>query len=328
MNIIVPAAYFLFEFVIVALAHKFVVTDKFAGIKSIDDKKDEEKKGDNKIEKSCAGNSDATENTAVENLLDKKSLDKSTSDEVLASKSDRSKGATEDEQPCDISDLLSQIDDGNGKKDKYTKDGFLIVALRKLKGLLYDNKYSLLISAFLFSIIAAVCGGFVAYYTEIIASAIPVNTLMIYIRLFIVFAGLSVAFLTDVRYHLIFNKILLIMLGIRIVLFLPEYLMAPDDFLSTLTTCCVGAVITFVIMVILSLLSKGALGMGDVKLLAVISFTADIYCSVNILLYSSIACMLFFIILLLMKSKKAKEKIPFAPFIFVGLIITLLLGAF
>ena len=318
MSVIVPIIYFVVEFILIVLAYKFVVTDKFARIASTEEdnaknssENIDEKSEENRVEKSEALSVSATIST-----------------DTAEEKSSEAKC-----ESSSVDDKISELIDCEDEKAKARtnsdrKDGFLIEALRKFKVLLYDKKYSMIFGALLFSLIVAVCGVFVVDHTENMAKVLQINPIMIYVKLFLIFAGLSISFLTDVRYHLIFNKIVLIMLGIRLILFIPEYFMMPERFFSTLTTSCIGGAITFVIFVLFSLLSKGAIGMGDVKLFAVFSFIADFYCSINILLYSSLVCMFFFVVLIIVRSKKVKDKIPFAPFIFIGFVITLILGAF
>ena len=73
-------------------------------------------------------------------------------------------------------------------------------------------------------------------------------------------------------------------------------------------------------------LTKGGVGMGDVKLLAVIGAYMGSG-SIMAAAFLSVAASAFYsIVMLLLKKIKLKEEIPFAPFIFIGTVLTMALG--
>lgn len=189
----------------------------------------------------------------------------------------------------------------------------------KISALLLYRKNSWLISAIIFSVLAVVAGLSVLTFKVSNINAV---------KIFLVYAGLSVVFLTDIKYYIIPNKVLLIMASIRLLLLLLEYLLNSEEFKNIFTDCVIGAVGCFIILAIISLVSKGGIGMGDVKLFTTIGFIAGLYCTFNTLLYGLVVCALFSLALMLSKRKNSKDKIPFAPFIYIGYLFTLILGSF
>lgn len=122
------------------------------------------------------------------------------------------------------------------------------------------------------------------------------------------------------------NLIILCMLGMRLVFLLPEYLLYKDDFLKILLASGIGLAGCFIIMLILSLITKGGIGMGDVKIISAIGFLSGIAISFYTLFLGMFVCMLFSLTLLAMKKKKMKDQVPFGPFVYIGYVMAVLIG--
>lgn len=73
-------------------------------------------------------------------------------------------------------------------------------------------------------------------------------------------------------------------------------------------------------------ISKGGIGMGDVKLFAVIGCYVGSRSIMSAAFLSVLSGAVYCIVMLLLKKIKLKEEIPFAPFIFVGTMLTMALG--
>lgn len=122
------------------------------------------------------------------------------------------------------------------------------------------------------------------------------------------------------------NKILKTLLAVRISLLIVEWMMFPQLGLSLLILAILGALLGGGLFLLAHFISKGGVGMGDVKLVAVVglymgggSVMADIFLSV-------MASAAYSIIMLIRKKIKLKEEIPFAPFVFIGTVLTMALG--
>ena len=148
------------------------------------------------------------------------------------------------------------------------------------------------------------------------------------VKLIVGYIGLSIAASIDYRVKLIPNVIVLALMGIRILLVIFEYIFEREDWVYSIGSSLLGAVIVFVVLFILSVISKSGLGMGDVKLLTALAFLCGIYAVLNTMIAALIICVLVAMVLVLSKKKKMKDKIPFGPFLLVGYIITMFLGAY
>ena len=80
----------------------------------------------------------------------------------------------------------------------------------------------------------------------------------------------------------------------------------------------VGATAVTIMLFSVSYFSKGALGMGDVKLMSAIGLLMGFWNTMTILLMASLFCGLGSIVLLALGRVTKRSKIPFAPFIFIS----------
>jgi leader peptidase (prepilin peptidase) / N-methyltransferase len=116
---------------------------------------------------------------------------------------------------------------------------------------------------------------------------------------------------SDINYMLIPDKILIWFTGI----FLLERIFSP---LTPWWDSLIGAVTGFILLLIIALVSKGGMGMGDVKLYALLGFVLGF----KLVLLSFFLSTLFGAVIggfaLLFKIVKRRQPIPFGPFIAAG----------
>lgn len=122
------------------------------------------------------------------------------------------------------------------------------------------------------------------------------------------------------------NRILLILLGIRAVLLVGEWTLVPSMGLSLLISSLMGMLIGGGLFLLAYFISRGGVGMGDVKLFAVIGTYVGTGSIMALVFITALAAALYSIIMLILKKIKLKEEIPFAPFVLVGIILTMALG--
>lgn len=122
------------------------------------------------------------------------------------------------------------------------------------------------------------------------------------------------------------NRILLILLGIRAVLLVGEWTLVPSMGLSLLISSLMGMLIGGGLFLLAYFISRGGVGMGDVKLFAVIGTYMGTGSIMALVFMTALAAALYSIIMLILKKIKLKEEIPFAPFVLVGTILTMALG--
>ncbi len=122
------------------------------------------------------------------------------------------------------------------------------------------------------------------------------------------------------------NRILKILLAVRTILLAAEWLTYPRLGLAVLLSALLGAAIGGGMFLIAHFISKGGVGMGDVKLFMVIGLFMGSGSIMTAVFLSVMASALYSIVMLLLKKIKLKEEIPFAPFIFIGTVLTMALG--
>jgi len=146
-----------------------------------------------------------------------------------------------------------------------------------------------------------------------------------YFYLFIVIA------IIDLEHRLILNKIVYpaAVVALIIAVFFPP----PGIFGFSLpwpwagiANSVIGGAIGFAILLIPTLVSRGGMGWGDVKMAALIGLVAGFQLVFVALLMGIILGGLVASVLLLLRIKKRKEAIPFGPFLSLATIATLLFG--
>ena len=148
------------------------------------------------------------------------------------------------------------------------------------------------------------------------------------IKVFLVYVIFSLSVLTDLELYRIPNIFPITLIVGRIVLFIPEYFCRKEVFLDLLKESLLGGTISLIILLIVSLISKGGFGMGDVKLLAAEGCMMGLYGVINTLLYALVCCAAGALLLLVSHKKTLKDKIPFAPFIYAGFVICVAMGGY
>lgn len=137
-----------------------------------------------------------------------------------------------------------------------------------------------------------------------------------------------VMFLTaaiDFKQKKIPNELIFFIIAERVVFFIPEFFMYPDEIVSLLISSFSGMLICGMMMMICRIISRKGIGAGDVKLFAAAGFMTNLYGAVNILFYSLLVASAVSIFLLLFKKAKANSTVPMAPFVFAGTIFYIVL---
>lgn len=170
---------------------------------------------------------------------------------------------------------------------------------------------------------------FAAFVSGIGLSAIfsiySYNVLKI-IRYLILYAVLFLTAWIDQGNRRIPNKILKMLLGIRGILIVLEWLMFPQLGLAVLISALLGMLLGGGMFLLAHFISKGGVGMGDVKLLAVIGAYMGSGSIMSVVFLAVVASACYSIVMLILKKIKLKEEIPFAPFIFIGTVLAMAFG--
>ena len=144
-----------------------------------------------------------------------------------------------------------------------------------------------------------------------------------YIRCVIIITALAFLAVVDYKERIIPNKILavlfLIWLLITAIFIFKDIQMA----LYKIFTAAVGGAFAFFAFGITYIVSKKMLGAGDVKLAVIMGIYLGAERIFGAVLYGAVLSALFSIIGLISKKLTKADNIPFAPFLFIGALITL-----
>ena len=141
----------------------------------------------------------------------------------------------------------------------------------------------------------------------------------------------------DLEHGLILNKVVYPSVAVALVISIflpPSKVVYPDGAVALLLSslpepgivqATIGGGIGFFLFLFIVIISRGGMGWGDVKMAALIGIVTGYLVFVALFL-AVILGGLVAVVLLLFKLKKRKEGIPFAPYLSLGAMITLLFG--
>lgn len=148
------------------------------------------------------------------------------------------------------------------------------------------------------------------------------------IKLIVLTGILAAAAAVDLKQTIIPNKLIFIGLIVRVIIYVVELLFYNEIFVPQLISDVIGFAIGFGILCIASVVSKGALGFGDVKLFGVIGLMTGAICTYSTLIFGLLLSVIVSVVLMIAKKKSRKDSIPFGPFIFAGYIIAISLTCY
>jgi Flp pilus assembly protein protease CpaA len=123
------------------------------------------------------------------------------------------------------------------------------------------------------------------------------------------------------------NRILAGLLLIRAVLLGAEFLLYPDLRMYLCSSVFVGMLFGGGVLLIAYAVSRGGIGMGDVKLFSVVGSYVGSRSIAACLLLSMILAAVYSCIMMFCKKLTAKDEIPLGPFAAAGTILSILIGA-
>ncbi|RDU23432.1 prepilin peptidase [Anaerosacchariphilus polymeriproducens] len=129
----------------------------------------------------------------------------------------------------------------------------------------------------------------------------------------------------DNKRYIIPNKLLITSLICRGVILVFEFLFPQKNLVFTLTSEVISAFGLFVVCMIVLLIMKGKIGMGDVKLFSIMGLFQGFVGVSNAVLASLIIAFIVSVFLLIMKRKSRKDMIAFGPSILVGTFLSVIL---
>lgn len=131
----------------------------------------------------------------------------------------------------------------------------------------------------------------------------------------------------DWKLHIIPNNIVLSLFFSDVVLLLIDFFVYRDSVGTTLLVKIISLVFNLVLFYVLARLTREGIGMGDVKIIAVLGWILGLSTTLIVVLFALLMCTVVSVFLLMRKKKNKNDTVPFGPFLFLGYILMLLLKA-
>ena len=174
---------------------------------------------------------------------------------------------------------------------------------------------------YILTFFTAIFVGVSGYFVYPIVSS-PVNIAKITLAILV----LAMVFVCDLELMIIPNLMAVILILGRIISIIFEFIFYPSIALDSLLNSVITLVISVVVLLIMSVLTKGGLGMGDVKLFSAMGFLLGMRATVAAMVFAMLVGAVFSGILLMTKKRKLKDVIPLGPCVLYGFSIALLVG--
>lgn len=133
---------------------------------------------------------------------------------------------------------------------------------------------------------------------------------------------------TDFHKMIIPNRLIVGGLVIRLGLYAAEFLAAPQQFLGLLQSDFFACLVVLFFFVMGVFVIKSGIGMGDIKLLTVLGLYQGFVGMFSAVFFSLCAALIGAVYMMLVKKKKRKDSLPFAPFVLIGTYLAVILTVY
>lgn len=127
----------------------------------------------------------------------------------------------------------------------------------------------------------------------------------------------------DMRVQKVPNKLLIGALLVRIAIYIAEFIFSVGIAWDTLKDNLLGSVVIGGFFLLLLLIFKNSIGMGDIKLFAIMGLYQGLWGAVNSVFFSLLVSFVVSVFLLSTKKKGRKDTVSFGPSIFIGTVIAM-----
>lgn len=122
------------------------------------------------------------------------------------------------------------------------------------------------------------------------------------------------------------NQSLITLFILRTIVLLIECIVYKEMWMSFIISFASGFIIAGGMFLLCYLLTRGAVGAGDVKLFAVLGYFLGNGAVFTVVFVTVLLAAGYSTVRLILKKTGMKEEIPFAPFIFIGTVVSMALG--
>ena len=215
-------------------------------------------------------------------------------------------GDGEDDEPAELPEEIDPDEEPDNSNEHYGKrQAFMLTAL--------------------FVLISIALNILLYKYT---VSNSPEPKPFLFVKMALTHMIVAAAAITDYKRSKIPNALILFGAAARLIIYVLEFIFARDSFWFTLKNDGLGFLLGFGMLFIVAVVSRGALGFGDVKLFGVIGLMAGSAGVFVILFVSLLVNSIIALGLIAAKKKTFKSKMPMGPFIYAGYLISSVLGLF
>ncbi len=142
----------------------------------------------------------------------------------------------------------------------------------------------------------------------------------------VLISGLVMIGVIDRKQMVIPNAILLALLGIRVVGIAGEIIVDGARWNEVLISAVFGVVLGTVIFILIRLFNRSSIGMGDIKLFAIIGLYIGSGSVLQALFITSVFSLIYGVIQIARHTITKKDTMSFGPFIAAGTILVMILG--
>ncbi len=146
------------------------------------------------------------------------------------------------------------------------------------------------------------------------------------LRCLILVWGLFLIAWIDGHEKLIPNRVLIVLFGLRTILLVVECIIYSDYWMTFITSCFIGFLVSGGLFLFCYVVSKGAMGEGDVKLMALLGYYVGSRFIFGTIFLIVVIAAVFNMLGLLFRKVSLKQEVPFAPFVLAGTLVMLGLG--
>ena len=129
----------------------------------------------------------------------------------------------------------------------------------------------------------------------------------------------------DIKENKIPNMCVILMLGTWCAIIIPKLIYDTATVLPIVISSVTGCVITGIIFLLVYKISRKGLGGGDVKYMSVAGLYLGFQNALPAILYGTILSAITGGIMILIKKMGRKDAIPLAPFLYIGILLTIFL---
>lgn len=148
------------------------------------------------------------------------------------------------------------------------------------------------------------------------------------VKMYTALVCISGASCNDYRVKRIPNIFPLVMAVIGLCCLAIGYFSKQDGAMAYIVSSLYATVGVAICMILISILTKQGIGMGDIKLLCALSLIGGVYTICGTLFFGIIFCAIAAVCLLITKRKTMKEALPFGPFIYIGYLISIYMSIY